>query len=45
VTGEHAEITLNAGNVDLIDFTGEGELFRRHEIEMEGGHGRMRLSI
>ena len=39
MSGEHAEITLDAGNVDLIDFAGEGELFRRDEIEVEGGHG------
>ena len=39
MSGEHAEITLDAGNVDLIDFAGEGELFGRDEIEVEGGHG------
>ena len=39
VAGEHAEIALDAGHVDLIDFAGEGELFRRDEIEVEGGHG------
>ena len=39
MTGEHAEIALDAGNVDLIDLAGEGELFRRDEIEVEGGHG------
>ncbi|BAL73627.1 hypothetical protein S23_04040 [Bradyrhizobium cosmicum] len=36
---QHAEITLDAGNVDLIDLTRECELFRRDEIEVEGGHG------
>ena len=36
--GQHAEVTLGAGDVDLIDFAGEGQLFRRDEIEMEGGH-------
>jgi hypothetical protein len=35
---EYPEITLNAGDVNLIDLTGEGELFRRDEIEVEGGH-------
>ena len=39
VAGEHAEIALEAGNVDLIDLAREGELFRRDEIEVEGGHG------
>ena len=29
---EHAEITLGAGNVDLIHLTGEGELFGRYEL-------------
>ena len=38
MAGEHAEITLDAGNVNLIDFAGEGELFGRDEIEVEGGH-------
>ena len=37
VTGKDTEVALDAGNVDLIDFSGESELFRRHEIEMEGG--------
>ena len=27
MAGEHAEIAFHAGNVDLIDFAGEGELF------------------
>ena len=39
VSRDHAEIALQAGDVDLIDFTREGELFRRNEIEVEGGHG------
>jgi hypothetical protein len=39
VSGEHAEITLNARHVNLIDFAGEGEFFGRDEIEVKGGHG------
>src|SRR3977135_3772192 len=39
MSGEHAEIALDAGDVDLIDLAGESEFFRRDEIEMEGGHG------
>ena len=39
VSGEHAEIAFDAGDVNLIDFAGEGELFGRDEIEVEGGHG------
>src|SRR6202048_4108413 len=39
MSSEHAEIALDAGNVNLIDFAGEGEFFRRNEIEVEGGHG------
>src|ERR1700731_687315 len=27
MSGQYAEITLDAGNVDLIDFTGEGKFF------------------
>ena len=38
MTGEHAEIALDAGHVDLVDFAGEGELLGRDEIEVEGGH-------
>ena len=38
VVGEHAEIALDAGDVDLIDLAGEGELFGRNQIEVEGGH-------
>ena len=38
VAGQHAEITLGAGNVDLIDLTGKHELLGRDEIELEGGH-------
>ena len=44
VTGEHAEIAFHAGNVDLIDLAGEGELFRSNQIEVEGGHGLSVLS-
>src|SRR6185312_6708286 len=29
-----------AGNIDLVDLAGEGELFGRDEIEVEGGHGK-----
>src|SRR6478752_10355677 len=39
MAGEHAEIALDAGDVNLIDFAGEGEFFRGDEIEMEGSHG------
>ena len=39
MSGEHAEIALDAGNVDLIDLAGEGEFFGGDEIEVEGGHG------
>src|SRR3954453_3321382 len=39
VAGEHAQITLHAGDVDLIDLAGEGEFFRGDEIEVESGHG------
>jgi len=35
---QHAEVAFDAGNVDLIDLTGEGELFGRDEIKMEGSH-------
>ncbi len=38
VPGEHAEVALGAGNVDLIDFAGEGQLFRRDKIEVKRGH-------
>src|SRR5262245_6902501 len=44
MTGEHTEITFHTGNVDLIDLAGEGELFRRDEIEVEGSHGDARGS-
>ena len=40
MSGEHAEIAFHAGNVNLIDLAGEGELFGRDEIEMEGSHGK-----
>src|SRR3954453_10802009 len=39
MSGEHAEIALHAGDINLIDFAGEGEFFRRDEIEVKGGHG------
>ena len=39
MAGQHAEIALHAGDVDLIDLAGEGELFGGDEIEVEGGHG------
>ena len=39
MAGQHAEIAFHAGNVNLIDFAGEGEFFGRNEIEVEGGHG------
>src|SRR3954470_5398872 len=35
---QHAEVTLDAGNIALVDLAREGELFRRDEIEVEGGH-------
>ena len=38
MAGEHAEVALGAGHVDLIDLAGEQQLFRRDEIEVEGGH-------
>src|SRR5260370_513662 len=44
MSGEYAEIALDAGNVDLIDLAGEGKLFGRDEIEVEGGHGLSALS-
>ena len=40
MTSQHAEVTLDAGNVDLVDFARERELFRRDEIEVEGGHNK-----
>ena len=40
MSGQHAEIAFPAGDVNLIDFAGEGEFFRGDEIEMEGSHGR-----
>ena len=39
MSGEHAEIAFHAGNVNLIDLAGEGELFGRDEIEVKGSHG------
>src|SRR5882757_10242718 len=39
MTGQHAEIAFHAGDVNLIDFAGEGEFFGRNQIEVEGGHG------
>ena len=38
MASEHAEITLDAGDVDLIDLACEGKLFGGDEIEVEGGH-------
>ncbi|MEY9232691.1 hypothetical protein ABIF78_005014 [Bradyrhizobium japonicum] len=35
---QHAEVTLDAGDIDLIDLARECELFRRDEIEVDGGH-------
>ncbi len=37
---QHAEIALGAGDVDLVDFAGKGELLRRDKIEVEGGHDK-----
>ena len=38
MSGQHAEIALDPGDIDLIDLAGEGELFGRDEIEVKGGH-------
>jgi hypothetical protein len=38
MSGQHAEIAFRAGDVNLVDFAGEGELFGGDEIEVEGGH-------
>ena len=38
MTGQHAEVALGAGHIDLIDFAGKRNLVRRHEFEVEGGH-------
>ena len=38
VAGQHAEVALGAGHIDLIDLAGERDLVRRHELEVEGGH-------
>ena len=38
MTGEHAEITLGAWHIDLLDVAGEQELFGRDQIEVECGH-------
>jgi hypothetical protein len=35
VTFQHAEVTLDTGDVDLLDFAREHELFRRHQFEMQ----------
>jgi hypothetical protein len=43
MSGEHAEIALDAGNVNLIDLAGKRELFGRDKIEVEGGHGNLRV--
>jgi hypothetical protein len=32
MSGQHAEITLDTGNIDLIDVSGEGELFGGDKI-------------
>src|SRR4029079_17109999 len=40
MSGQNAEIAFPAGDVNLIDFAGEGELFGRNQIEVEGGHGK-----
>jgi hypothetical protein len=45
MAGKHAEIALKAGNVDLIDFAGEGEFFRGEEIKVEGGRGAPVIQI
>ena len=41
VAGEYAEITLDAGNVDLIDLAGEGDLFGRNQIEEDFASHRL----
>src|SRR6185369_4813198 len=38
MAGEHADIALDAGHVDLIDFAREHQLFRRHQFEMQACH-------
>ena len=38
VAGQHAEVALGAGHIDLIDLAGERDLVRRHEFEVERGH-------
>jgi len=35
MSGQHTEIAFHAGNVNLIDFAGEGEFFGRNQIEVE----------
>ena len=44
MAGEHAEVALGAGHVDLLDVAGEQKLFRRDEIELEGGHQTIRYA-
>src|SRR4029077_4253641 len=39
MSGQHAEIALEAGNIDLVHLAGKGELLGRDEIEVECGHG------
>jgi hypothetical protein len=34
MAGQHTEVALDTGDIDLIDFSGEGEFFRRNEIEV-----------
>jgi hypothetical protein len=40
MSGEHAEVALEPGDIDLIDFAGEEKPLGRNEIEVEGGHVR-----
>ncbi len=35
---QHGELALRAGGGHRLDLTGEQELLRRHELELEGGH-------
>ena len=45
MAGRHAEIAFHAGDVNLIDFAGEGEFFGgRQQIEVEGGHRESAVS-
>ena len=38
MAGQHAEVALGAGHIDLIDLAGKRDLLRRHEFEVERGH-------